>query len=166
MRSAGWWLVAAGMTVTAAGAVLLVVLPGHRAGVADAWLVAVAALGVVAGAVAARRAADLTRPLVPAGRPPKARRPADLERLERELLLVRVSGMHARQARLRLRQVAAARLAARHGIDLDADASRAAALLGPAVWALIDVGPPSAARDAPPMDLQQLRAAIEAVERK
>jgi hypothetical protein len=165
MRPAGWWLVAAGVSVTAAGAVLLVVLPGHRAGVADAWLVAVAVLGVVAGAVAARHAADRTRPPVPVRRSAGARRPVDLERLERELLLVRVSGMHARQVRLRLRQVAAARLAARHGIDLDADPARAAVLLGPAASALIEVPSPSAARDAPPLDFAQLRAAIEAVER-
>ena len=165
MRPAGWWLVAAGVTVTAVGAVLLVGLPSHRAGVADAWLVAVAALGVVAGAVAALHAADCIRPPVPARRSPQPRRPADLERLERELLLVRVSGMHARQVRLRLRQVAAARLAARHGIDLDADPARASALLGPAAWALIDVGHPAAARGAPPLDFAKLRAAIEAVER-
>jgi hypothetical protein len=165
MRPAGWWLVAAGVTVTAAGALLLVVLPSHRAGVADAWLVAVAALGVVAGAVAARRAADLTRPPVPVRRSPQARRPADLERLERELLLARTSGMHARQVKLRLRRVAAARLAARHGIDLDTDPARASALLGPAAWALIEVPSPSAAREAPALDLEALRATIEVVER-
>jgi hypothetical protein len=165
MRPAGWWLVAGGVTMTGAGAVLPVVLPGHRAGVADAWLVAVAVLGVVAGAVTARRAADRTRPLVPVRRSTGVRRPADLERLERELVLMRVSGMHARQVRLRLRRVADARLAARHGIDLDTDPARASALLGPAVWALIEVPSPSAARDAPALDLGQLRAAIESVER-
>jgi hypothetical protein len=165
MRPAGWWLVAAGVMVTAAGAVLLVALPGHRAGVVDAWLVAVAAVGVVAGAVAAWRAADRTRPLVPVRRSTQARRPADLERLERELVLMSASGMHARQVKLRLRRVAAARLAARHGVDLEADPARASALLGPAAWALIQVPSPSAARDAPALDLAQLRAAIEAVER-
>jgi hypothetical protein len=165
MRPAGWWLVATGVTVTAVGAVLLVVLPGHRAGVADAWLIAVAALGVVAGAMAARRAADRTRRWVPVRRPRQARRPADLERLERELLLAGSSGMHARQVRLRLRRVADARLAARHGIDLDTDPPRAVALLGPAAWALIEVPSPSAAREAPALDLEALRAAIAAVER-
>jgi hypothetical protein len=165
MRPAGWWLVAAGVAATAAGALLLVVLPGHRAGVVDAWMVAVAALGVVAGATAARHAADVTRPLIPARRSQQGRRPADLERLERELVLMRVSGMHARQVRVRLRQVAAARLSARHGVDLQADPARAAALLGHVAWTLIDVGHPSAARDNPPVDLAQLRAAIEALER-
>ena len=165
MRRGGWWLVAAGVALTVVAAVLLVTLPARRAGVADGWLIGAAALGVVAGTVAARRAADRTRPLVPAGRPPQARRPAELERLERELVLMRVSGMHARQVRLRLRRVAAARLAARHGVDLDADPVRAAALLGPAAWELIDVGPPRAARDAPPLDVGQLRVAIEALER-
>jgi hypothetical protein len=165
MRRGGWWLVAAGVALTVVAAVLLVILPGRRAGVADAWLIGAAALGVVAGTVAARRAADRTRPLVPAGRSPQARRPAELERLERELVLMRVSGMHARQVRLRLRWVAAARLAARHGVDLDADPARAAALLGPAAWALIEVPEPSAAREAPPLDVGQLRVAIEALER-
>jgi hypothetical protein len=53
----------------------------------------------------------------------------------------------------------------RHGIDLDADPARASALLGPLAWALIEVPSPSAARDAPALDLGALRAAIEAVER-
>lgn len=165
MRRAGWRMVAAGLAVTAVAAGLLVVVPTHRAGVADAWLLALAALGLVAGALAARHAADATQPLAPVKGSTEARRPADLERLERELLLARVSGMHARQVRLRLRQVAAARLAARHGIDLDADPAQASALLGPAAWALIDVPDPSAARDAPALDLGELRAAIEVVER-
>jgi hypothetical protein len=158
-------MVAAGLAVTALAAGLLVVLPGHRAGVADTWLVALAALGVVAGAWMARHAADATRPLVAVKGSTGERRPADLERLERELLLAGVSGMHARQVRLRLRRVAAARLAARHGIDLDADPARASALLGAAAWALIEVPDPSAARDAPALDLGELRAAIEMVER-
>ncbi len=165
MRRAGWRMVAAGLAVTALAAALLVVLPGHRPGVADGWLVAVAALGVVAGAWMAWHAADATQPLVALKGSTEARRPADLERLERELLLARVSGMHARQVQLRLRRVAAARLAARHGIDLDADPAQAAALLGPAAWALIEVPDPSAARDAPALDLGKLRAAIQAVER-
>jgi hypothetical protein len=165
MRRGAWWLVAAGVAFTAAAAVLLVLLPDRRAGVADAWLIGAAALGVLAGALAARHAAGRTRPLVPARRSPQARRPAELERLERELVLMRVSGMHARQVRLRLRRVAATRLAARHGIDLDADPARAAALLGPTAWTLIDVGPASAARDDPPMNVGQVRAAIEALER-
>ena len=165
MRPAGWWLLAAGVALSGICAALLMVLQGHRAGVADGWLLGVAALGALAAAAAARRAADVTRPLVPGRRSPRERRPAELERLERELLLMRVSGMHARQVRLRLRRVAAARLAARHGIDLDADPAGAAALLGPTAWALIDVGPASAARDDPPMNVGQLRAAIEALER-
>jgi hypothetical protein len=132
--------------------------------VVDAWLLGVAVLAVAAGVVAARHAAVVTRPVVPARHQPSTRRPAELERLERELVLMRVSGMHARQVQLRLRRVAAASLAARHGIDLDIDPDGAASLLGPSTWALIDVVSPSAARDAPPMDLTRLRAAIEAIE--
>jgi hypothetical protein len=165
MTRGGWWLLAAGVVLTGVAAVLLVVVPGRRAGVADAWLIGAAALAVLAATVAARRAAERTRPLLPARRSPPARRPAELERLERELALMRVSGLHARQVRLRLRWVAAARLAARHGVDLDADPVGAAALVGPAAWSLIDVGSASAARDEPPMDVGQLRAAIEALER-
>jgi hypothetical protein len=165
MRRAGWRMVAAGLAVTAVAAGLLEVLPAHRAGVADSWLVALAALGVVAGAAASRHAADATQPLVALKGSTEARRPADLERLERELVLARISGMHARQVQLRLRRVAAARLAARHGINLDADPAQASALLGPAAWALIDVPDPSAARDAPALDLGKLRTAIQAVER-
>lgn len=165
MRRVGWRMVAAGLAVTAVAAGLLVVVPGHRAGVADAWLLALAALGLAAGALAARHDADATQPLAPVKGSTEARRPADLERLERELLLARVSEMHARQVRLRLRRVAAARLAARHGIDLDADPALASALLGPAAWALIDVPDPSAARDVLALDLGELRAAIEVVER-
>jgi hypothetical protein len=164
MRREGW-LVAGGVTLTAVAAVLLAVLPGRRAGVADAWLIGIAALGVLAGAVAARRAADRTRRVAAVRRPTQARRPADLERLERELLLAGSSGMHARQVRFRLRRAAAARLSVRHGIDLGADPARASALLGLAAWALIDVPSPSAARGAPALDLGALRAAIEAVER-
>ena len=165
MTRQGWWLLAAGVTLTALAAVLLVVVPSRRAGVADGWLLGTAALGVLAAAVAARRTAGRTRPLAPTRRSPQVRRPAELERLERELTLMRISGMHARQVRLRLRWVAAARLAARHGIDLDAHPARAAGLVGPTAWALIDVGPPSAAREEPPIDVSVLRAAIEALER-
>lgn len=165
VRRVAWLLVAAVAAATAAGALGLVVLPGHRAGVLDAWLLAVAAVGVLAGVRAAGRAADRTRPLTAPGPPGHERRPADLERLERELLLAGGSGMYERRIRLRLREVAAARLAARHGIDLDADPAGAAALLGPAAWALIDLDPAvPAARDAPALDLAELRAAIEAVE--
>lgn len=165
MRRARWRMVAAGLAVTAVAAGLLVVVPAHRSGVADGWLVAVAALGVVAGAAAARHAADATQALVALKGSTEARRPADLERLERELVLARISGMHARQVQLRLRRVAAARLAVRHGINLDADPAQASALLGPAAWAVIEVPDPSAARDAPALDLGKLRAAIQAVER-
>jgi hypothetical protein len=165
MSRASWRMLAAGLAVTAVAAGLLVVLPAHRAGVVDGWLMALAALGVVAGAWAACCGAERATPLVAVRVPKPARRPAQLERLERELVLARSSGLHARQARLRLRQVAAARLAARHGIDLGADPESAAALLGPAAWALIEVPDPSAARDAPPLDLRSLRATIQALER-
>jgi hypothetical protein len=165
MRPPGWWLLAGAVVLTATCALLLVALPDHRAGVADAWLLGVAALGALAAFVAARRATEVTPPLVPTRRSRRPRRPAELERLERELTLMRVSGLHARQVRLRLRRVAAASLAARHGIDLDADPESAAALLGPAAWALIEVPDPSAARVAPALDPERLRAAIQALER-
>lgn len=70
--------------------------------------------------------------------PPGRPAPASLRRVEG---LLRFSSRHAYTANERLapllRRLAAERLASGHGIDLDSQPERAAALLGPQAWAVV-----------------------------
>lgn len=150
-----------------ASAVLLAtaaVVPERRLGLADAALLVVGALGLVA-ALRVLLAAVPPAPGAAAPRPAAQSRPADLERLERRLLFAETSGLDAHRLRLALREVAADRLAGRHAIDLDADPAAARAVLGPALWAA--VGPPSARpdRDAPRLGPGELARLLDALER-
>jgi hypothetical protein len=81
-----------------------------------------------------------------ARRPPGPRRPDDLSRLEDQVSLATSAAVDV-YLRLRppLREAAAQRLRARHGVDLDRDPVRARALLGEETWELVrpDLEPPS-----------------------
>lgn len=64
-----------------------------------------------------------------------------------------------------LQRLAAGRLAERHGVDLVTDPERAAALLGPEVWPLVDPSRPARDVSAPPgIDLATVHRVVERVE--
>jgi hypothetical protein len=97
-------------------------------------------------------------------RPPE--RPSDLTQIEREVALAGTSAgdVHIR-LRPRVRAIAAHRLSARRGIDLETEPGAAAAVLSPAVWELVrpDRESPSD-RFAPGIDALQLRAVLDGLE--
>ena len=92
--------------------------------------------------------------------------PEELLRMERELLLGIADADHAHRRLLPLlRAAAAARLAARHGLDLERRPDVARTLLGEDVWELLRPDRPQPAdRHGPGVPRQQIAAAIERVE--
>jgi len=100
-------------------------------------------------------------------RPSAQKRPAALERVEREVALALGSDFYL-HARLRplVTRIAADRLLERRGIDLERDPERASAALEPEIWALVrpDREEPRQ-RDAGSLDLRQLTAIVDALER-
>jgi hypothetical protein len=156
-------LAAATGTVLPAVAALL---PERRLGVADAGLLIAAGLGLVA-AVRAVLAAVPPAPRRRAQRPAAGpSHPAELERLERQVLFTETSGLDAQRLRLALREVAAHRLATRHAVDLDADPAAARELLGPELWAAVGRAPDRQAdRDGPRLDPAELGRLLDLLER-
>ena len=109
-----------------------------------AWLVGVGAL--VAGAVIRASLAPFPRVAIArirfrSRRPPARERPAGLEEVERA---VDFSGWNPADLRRRLRpllrEVAAHRLLARRGIDLEREPAQARRLLGESAWLLLEGG--------------------------
>lgn len=106
------------------------------------WVVLVTALVLVAlvrhsrehgGTEPARRFEDALR-----GRKPAASQPEELVRMDRELVLGSADADHAHRRLLPLlRAAAAARIAARHGFELERRPELARALLGEDVWELL-----------------------------
>ena len=122
---------------------LIVLLQIHHLSTTRAlaiWVVIVAALALLlltrlsrSGAKRASRFEAAMR-----GRPVKASMPAELARVDRELELGIASAGSAHHWLLpRLRSAAAARLASRHGIDLERQPDAAGALLGEHAWSLL-----------------------------
>ena len=121
-------------------AVVSFVLPGRRHIALDVFVLFVGALGLAAAVRAAHGASpevhepsledELTEPLdvLP-------ERPADLERLEREVHLSLGSEFYFHH-RLRpvLREIASSRLLLHHGVDLDRRPAEAEKLVGPEAW--------------------------------
>ena len=174
------------LLVLAPGVLLLVALalvPRHRLGLVDLYLLVVAALALTSLLRALRRASparsggprDLAwlgvRPL---GRQPRpvAIRPGDLEWLERRLRIAAHSMLALQAVRSVVREVAAHRLQAHHQVDLDADPATTRRLLGADVWDLLVSEPERrdqererGGRDRPGLEVAQLRRVIEALER-
>jgi len=100
------------------------------------------------------------------GRPPKAAQPVELLRVERELELGIAGAGHAHHRLLPLlRAAAAARLASRHGIELDRRPDAARQLLGEEAWELLRPDRPDPAdRFAPGVPRARVAALIEKVE--
>ena len=92
--------------------------------------------------------------------------PVELLRMERELLLGIAEAEHAHRRLLPLlRSAAAARLAARHGFELERRPEAARALLGEDVWELLRPDRPAPEdRHGPGVPQGQIAAVIETVE--
>lgn len=149
---------------------LLVSSPLPRARLLDGYLLFVGGL-VMVGLVQATRAAGGHVEVSPyelalRRRGPRTGRPPELERLEREVALAASSSFYL-HFRLRpiLREIAAHRLEAGRGADLDAGSPETRAALGEELWEIVrpDRKPPDD-RLAPGLPLPRLRAAVEMLE--
>ena len=152
-------------------AVVSFIFPGRRHIALDVFVLFVGALGLVAAVRVTRGASpDIHEPSLadelhdPLDVLPQ--RPAELERLEREVYLSLGSSFYLHH-RLRpiLREVAANRLLLRHGCDLDRRPQEAHALLGDTAWEwLRPERPEPRDRWAPGPSLTELTAVVDAVE--
>jgi len=101
-----------------------------------------------------------------AARRPASKRPEDLTRIEDRVALATAAAsdvyVHLRPI---LREAAAHRLHARHGVDLDRNGDRARSLLGAEAWELVrpDLQPPSD-RFGPGISPARLARVLDAVE--
>ena len=158
------------LPATAAFVVSLLLRPGDRGLAADAYFLF---LGAVTLALLVRATAHSHPPArrsaieqaLEGEQAPRPERLAELERLEREVVLSRQSAFDA-YFRLRpvLREISRQRLA-RRGVDLDAAGPAAERLLGPEAWAIVRPDLPRP-RDhfAPGVRLEEMRRAIESLE--
>ena len=96
----------------------------------------------------------------------KAAQPEEFLRMDREILLGTADADHAHRRLLPLlRTAAAARLAARHGVELARRPETARTLLGDDVWELLRPDRPAPAdRHGPGLRREQIAAVIERVE--
>lgn len=165
-RSVTWAVLGAvGAAIAAA------VRPDDRALVVDAYLLFVGGLALLllvrltATALPSAGRSRFERALrtVPRSRP----RPEALAGLERRVLLATETAaeVHYRLRPL-LREIAAYRLSARRGIDLDAEPAAAREVLGPEAWEIVrpDRESPDD-RLGPGLRLADLRAAVRSLER-
>jgi hypothetical protein len=136
-------------------AVLLALRPLSSSRALAIWVV------VVAGIARVRRFEAALR-----GRKPPTPEPVELLRMERELELGIAGAAHAHHRLLPLlRAAAAARLASRHGIELDLRPEAAEALLGEEAWELLRPDRPEPEdRFAPGVPRERVAALIERVE--
>jgi hypothetical protein len=150
----------------------IVLYPGDRALALDIYILYLGALGLIA-CVQATRAAhpDVHEPSLadeladPLDVLPE--RPAELERLEREVYLSLGTGFYLHH-RLRplLREVAAHRLLVRHGVDMDRRPDAAAVILGDTTWSWLRPDKPEPRdRWAPGPPLSELREVVDVIER-
>jgi hypothetical protein len=149
---------------------LLSVPPLSRSRALAIWVVIVAGIVLVALIRHAREHAgpEPPRRFEQALRGRKAAEPqtAEFLRMERELDLGVASAAHAHRRLLPLlRAAAAARLASRHGVELERRPAAAEALLGDDVWELIRPDRPEPEdRHGPGVPRAEIAAVIEAVE--
>lgn len=171
MRSLAFTLGATALGVGVLVAVLLTVTSVPRERLLDGYVLFVGGL-LMLGLVRATREAGagersslyeraLRRRVLAAARPP------ELAKLERAVTLGASSSfdLHVR-VRPVLRQIAAHRLAARRGAELDSGAPEVRAALGEELWELVRPGrEPPDDRFAPGMSVPRLRDAVERLER-
>jgi hypothetical protein len=166
----GWTaLVVLGLAVFAG---VSFIFPGRRHIALDVFVLFLGALGLAGGVRATRSASpDVHQPSLadeladPLDMLPE--RPAELERLEREVYLSLGSSFYLHH-RLRpvLREVAANRLLLRHGLDFDRRPDDAKGVLGDVAWSWLRPDRPEPRdRWAPGPPLAELTAVIDALER-
>jgi hypothetical protein len=165
----GWTL----LVVLAAGALLasLLLYPGRRSLALDVFVLWLGALGLLAGVRATRSAVpDVHEPSLadelddPLDVLPE--RPAELDRLEREVYLSLGTGFYLHH-RLRplLREIAGHRLLVRHGVDLDRRPEAARTLLGATAFEWLRPDKPEPRdRWAPGPPVKELREVIDVIE--
>jgi hypothetical protein len=163
-RLFGAWLLLAGLL----SAVLLLarlLAPGRFELELDVYILVVGALAVLNVVIAAREAFPREERSALADAlhndPPETQRPAELDRLERELTMANASAFDT-HVRLRpvVREIVGVRLAAR-GLRLEESAE----VLGPELWELArDERPAPADRHAPGIPAATLRRAVERLE--
>ena len=151
-------------------AVVLITAPGRTSLAIHIWVLVLAAVGLgrlhaaVRAVLPPRRRSPFDIALRAGPRP--TRRIPELERMEREVALGLTTAfdLHFR-LRPHLRHVAAELLAARRGIELDANPEAARRALGGEVWELVrpDREPPRE-RFAAGLDLASLRHAVTTLE--
>jgi hypothetical protein len=165
-----WRLARSAILATAVLAVLLAAPKVSTSTALAIWMVLVAALVLVS---LIRHSRDHAGP-EPASRfeqalrkqKPPAAQAVELLRMDRELALGSADADHAHRRLLPLlRATAAARIAARHGFQLERRPEAARALLGDDVWELLRPDrPPAADRHGPGVPQRQIAAVIEKVE--
>jgi hypothetical protein len=157
-----------GLAATAALVVLLALRPLSTSRALAIWVVLVAAMTLLllvqqsrdGRGARSRFEATLHRPLA------TAPQPVELLRMERDLELGIASAGHAHHRLLPiLREAAAARLASRHGVELERRPEAAQALLGDDVWELLRPDRPEPEdRFDPGVRRERVATAIERLE--
>jgi hypothetical protein len=150
--------------------VLLALRPLSTSHALAIWIVAVAAIALVVlvrhsrGSRLPQHASRFEAAL--RGRKEAPQAPVELLRMERELELGIADAAHAHRRLLPLLRAAAeARLASRHGIELDRRPEAAESLLGEEVWELLRPDRPEPAdRHGPGVPRESAAAVIERVE--
>jgi hypothetical protein len=159
--------VVAAVALTAALAVAALAFPEHAAAALDAYVLALGAVAAAAvvtrtRALRHRGASPIDRPLP--GAAPGTGRTAELDRIERLVVLSANSSfdVHYRLRPL-LRELAASRLAAR-GIDLDRS-PEAELVLGDDLWNVVRPDLELGNRAAPGMPVEAAERLVDALER-
>lgn len=156
--------------VTLVLAIVLLAAPGRAELAVHVYVLALAAIGLghllaaLRSVLPPRRPSPFDAALNARARP--AQRIPELERMEREVALGLATAfdLHYR-LRPRLRRIAAELLAARRGIELDANPDAARRALGDDAWEIVrgDREPPRE-RFAAGLDIASLRLAVDALE--
>jgi hypothetical protein len=148
---------------------LLLVLPAHRNRFLSAYELVLGGIAilVIVGALRSRR--HPWEPVSPFDRPPeRPPRPqpvAEVERLDRVLVMSSTSAFDTHH-RLRplVRSLAAERLQAHHGIDLEGEPERARELVGDELWELLRPDRELGRRSGPGNPLAETARAVDELE--
>lgn len=149
--------------------IALGVRPASADTIVSAYVVALAALGLLALTRAGRAAAVRTPSIFEYALKPRAEarvRPPELIRIEREITLGSASAAHLHRRLLPLlRESAATRLLARHHVDLARQPDAARSLLGDAAWDVLRPDRPEPVnRNAPGLSLRQIARLVQRLE--
>jgi hypothetical protein len=160
---------AGGFFATALLVALVLAFPGQRSTLAGAYELVIGALAVAA-IVAGMRALEPARWERsafdrPPEKPPRPEPIAELQRTDRALVLGAANAfdLHHRLRPL-LRDLAAERLYAHHGVELDRDQERARELLGDELWDVVRPGRTLRERSGPGLSTGEAARLVRALE--